>query len=119
MVTLSLDPILKKLIQNGWTDPFLDKNGNRAERPRFYNPEYTVGFVASVKFATVSRLSLRKDSLSYSAERKSSETFDTKANLGRSRNSTAYSGLNIGTSGIRVRRIPKSSTWRSDKEPIY
>ena len=58
------------------------------------NPEYAIGFVMRAKSAMVSRVSLRRNSPSYSDERKASEAVDTEVILGRNRNPIAYSGLN-------------------------
>ena len=50
------------------------------------NPEYAVGFVARIESAMAARVSLRRNSPSYSDERKPSEAFAAAAISGRSRN---------------------------------
>lgn len=57
------------------------------------NPASAVGFVARVESAMGAKLSLRRNSLSYSAEGKVSEAVDTAAVSSRSRTSMAYAGL--------------------------
>ena len=58
-----------------------------------FNPDYAVGFVARVESAMAARVSLRKNSPSYSDERKPSEALGAAVISGRSRSPTAYSGF--------------------------
>ena len=56
-------------------------------------PEHAVGFVARVASAMAARVSLRRNSPSYSDETKPSEAIAAAAIASRSRNPTAYSGI--------------------------
>ncbi len=56
-------------------------------------PEHAVGFVARVASAMAPRVSLRRNSPSYSDERKPSEAIAAAAIASRSRNPTAYSRI--------------------------